>query len=174
MVRMSNRQGLTLIELLTVVVIIGILASMAITSMGKDRDARQFSAAAREVLTALNSGRSEAISSGRNVVVDDSVNGDGATQVVVFRDVDDNWTFTDGTDVMVVRVTFPRAAELQAAIDAHAFNPRGQLIATTGMVSVLSFSICESLDGGGCGAGSSYVTYTVNPVGVVTSANGVL
>ena len=169
-----DRRGLTLIELLVVLVIIGILVAMAMSSMSQDKDKREFSAAAREILTVLNTGRSAAISSGYNVVVDDGVDANGLTEIQIFRDDDGSWAFEDGKDVMLAKATLAKSVILQASIDPHAFNPRGQVTVQGGGLDALRLTICENLNGAGCVTGSHYVAFFVNLVGVVTSSDGTI
>ncbi len=66
---MKNNSGFTIMELMTVIAVIGILSAIAIPNMIAWRTNHQLSATAREVLSVINGARLEAIKNNATVTV---------------------------------------------------------------------------------------------------------
>jgi len=65
----KRNQGVTLIELVVVIVIVGVMTSIAVPAMKSLRDDQQLRSSVREVANAFSLARAHAVRSGSNVIV---------------------------------------------------------------------------------------------------------
>ncbi len=119
--QMSSRSGITLLELVIVISILGILAILTIPNMGQWSARRELNRASREMLGNFQLARSQAITLGRNVVIQIDVANDwyqvqDSTGNVVVPQV----TMPNGIDI-VNALNFP----LSATVNTAGLNPRG-------------------------------------------------
>lgn len=124
---MKNNSGFTIIELMTVIAIIGIISAIAVPNMIAWRSNHQLNGSAREVLSVINGARLEAIKNNATVTV----------------------TFNDGAKTVETSVTNrltgvtppPKTTNLNTGINSvsaftdgntFGFNSRGLPIAIAG------------------------------------------
>jgi prepilin-type N-terminal cleavage/methylation domain-containing protein len=104
-----QRQGFTLLELMTVVVIIGIIAAMAMPNFDLSIKKIRFKSASNSIVSGLRLARSAAISQ----KVQHGVNFDATNNVIsVFKDQTNPASFTfDGSDSVIFQDTLSRGFE---------------------------------------------------------------
>ncbi|HOJ13194.1 MAG TPA: GspH/FimT family pseudopilin [Deltaproteobacteria bacterium] len=119
---LAGRSGLTLMEVMVVVAIIGILASLAIPNFSGWMAKRRLDSTAREVFTDFQRARSEAITRGRSVSI-------------VFDDGADSYLVRDSAgEVIVPEKGMPDEMDLAVEVTTTGFTFRGFL--TTDEVTV--------------------------------------
>ncbi len=88
--KLRNRQGFTLIEMMTVVVVIGIVSVMAFPRFGATIDRLKMKSEMRNIVSKMRLARSEAITSKQNIGVTfdwlESGNGEYTLHVITFLD----------------------------------------------------------------------------------------
>jgi prepilin-type N-terminal cleavage/methylation domain-containing protein len=119
--QIKKRAGFTLLELMMVIVIIGILAALTIPNMGGWSAKRELENTARDLLSNFQQARSQAITMGRNVVIQVDVANDW------YQILDSNGT------VIVPQRTMPQGINivsaqnfpLSATVNTAGIDPRG-------------------------------------------------
>jgi Tfp pilus assembly protein FimT len=103
----KNNKGITMLEMMIIVVIIGIGATLAIPRFGQIMDKLKLKTTGRDVISALRLARSNAVSQKLQFGVYFNLN---SRQYVLFKDVANpgSFTYNAGADSDVVTGTLPR------------------------------------------------------------------
>lgn len=175
MKRHSCCDGYTLVELLTVVAIIGIMALVVVPAFTNITRMRNVRAAAAEMRSIFREVRSRAIATGKNTAVR-FIEDDGGWRYAIYHDGDDDGVRNDdirrGIDPMVVapRDVFPESASIRIGLPRRPLpDPDGPGLLRPGS-SPVRFNrsrLCSfSLLGGGT-SGSIFITDGESVVGLV-------
>lgn len=95
---MSRNDGFTLVEMIVVVAIIAILSGIAIANYYAHRQNRQLSRASRDVYSALQAAKLNAIRDNTNVFVNFTPGSGIAGTYLVFEDLDEDNVFDAGVE----------------------------------------------------------------------------
>lgn len=124
----SNNKGMTVIELMVVVGIAGILAAIAIPAMDTLIQTNRISAQAREIVTAFNYARSEAVTRKQDVSVVPTDGADWNNGLTIWLDDDgDNTVDNNAEEVLQVfdglsgSTLTPSAAIVRTTFDSDGF-----------------------------------------------------
>ena len=145
----TKHTGFTLIELMMVLAIAAILASVAVPSFRSIIQNTRLTTQANELAGTMNFGRSEAIKRGRRVTV--CVSTDQATCTggtawaggwIAFADPDNSATFTAGDTLLRVRGTLEGGSTLGGTATAVQYLPSGMLNTAAAVAYTLSTPGC--------------------------------
>lgn len=95
---MHKKGGFTLIEMMTVIAILAILAAIAVPNYIRHRNNQQVIQAARRVYSALQSAKMSAIKDNTTIYIDFTAGSGAAGTYRVFEDLNGNGAFDSGTD----------------------------------------------------------------------------
>lgn len=158
--RMKNKNGFTLLELITVIAIIGILSAIAIPSFSAWNKHARLRSATQDLMADLSMARMRAIQSGENVNVSFSLTG-----YVVFIDENDNGTWQPSDDTPLRNKDYPQSVTMTGTTFAGSnivFEPTGNVQDDDG---ILNSNESVTL---GRGDGDT-MTVKINGVGSITS-----
>ncbi len=156
-----RQRGFTLGELLATVAVAGIAASLALPGLNQAIGDQKRTAAINDLVTALHSARSTAITQSRAVTVCPSTDGrrcdgtDWAAGWIAFVDPDRQLVRPADTDLLIAGSASP-GLSIRSREFSHflSFRPNGQAMAKTIDQNTGEFVIC---DGGGDDAARSLV-----------------
>lgn len=144
----ANNRGVTLLELMIVLAIIGVVATVVTAYSSLSPDKAAMPAAAREIYSLLQDARNDAIAHGRNVIVVS----EGKRVIRSVRDSNGNGGI-DNTDLIRKEVTLPRLLIMSSNdFGPVMFNNRGYVVALDGQPTVIDIQLCEG-SGADCVAG---------------------
>ncbi len=154
---MKKQFGLTMLELLVVMVIVAILASVAVPSFNETTKRNRMTANANEILSVLQLARAEALRRGGRVVVAASDGADWVNGVRLYFDVvnDNNFVDTDDEEIRIIG-GFSDGAMISAngGSEALVFDSRGfvQPLDTDGTSGAIAnaievLKICDDREG---------------------------
>ena len=131
--RNSSQTGFTMIEMLVVMVILGILATLAIPTFSVWYPNYRLKTAAREVYATLQTARLAAVKNGNSTVYGAVTFDTGTKTYTAFIDEDNNWAAT-GAERVLKQVTLPDDVDFKnitLTSDRTRFTSRG-LVDLTG------------------------------------------
>jgi len=121
---MQRARGFTLLELMLVVAIVGILATLAVGMTTDWRERNDLREDAREIYTLLNRARGAAIKAGESTVVE-LLAGDTPPRAQAFVDRDLSRSYSSGTDTLVASYAWHDSDTVLADADVLAANGTG-------------------------------------------------
>lgn len=147
--RLGTR-GFTLIELMVVIALIGILASLAAPSFQRSIAQRKVTEVASDLMVSTLQARSAAITNNQQAIVQPLVTTDWSRGWRIYVDVDKDKTYTEGTDTLVSIA--PAKADnittneiIPSSLTLIGFNSTGYLLeSTAGRVVFSSTAIPSS------------------------------
>lgn len=135
----SATHGFTLLELMTAITLLGILMAFAVPSFRTYTVNSRISAAANDLVTALNLGRSEALRRSGPVVICSSSNqadcsgsDDWTAGWIVFADTNGNGA-VDADELLQVYPALTGSLDVPANQDRVTYNAMGMATATTAL-----------------------------------------
>ena len=140
--------GFTLIELIVTITIAGILVAIATPYLGSFISSTRLTTQANELLTDLNTARSEAVKRASYVGVCASTSGSSCTSGgsflngwVVFLDADNSGTWTSGDSVIKVHGALDGGNTTVSGSSTVIFNSSGSLENSS---STITYTFCDS------------------------------
>ena len=140
--------GFTLIELIVTITIAGILVAIATPYLGSFISSTRLTTQANELLTDLNTARSEAVKRASYVGVCASTSGSSCTSGgsflngwVVFLDADNSGTWTSGDSIIKVHGALDGGNTTVSGSSTVIFNSSGSLENSS---STITYTFCDS------------------------------
>lgn len=140
--------GFTLIELAVTITIVGILVAIATPYLGSFISSTRLTTQANELLTDLNTARSEAVKRAAHVGVCASTGGSSCTSGgsflsgwIVFLDADSSGTWTSGDSVAKVHGALDGGNTTVSGSSTVIFNSSGSLENSS---STITYTFCDS------------------------------
>lgn len=130
--RLRDQQGWTLLELMTIVAIVGVISTIAVASLRGYSRREETNSAARSVASVFDTARSEALTTGRMtwVVFKEPANGvapfDVGQFAALIRDSDNDLQPTAADDVTPIYL--PSGARSHASLYDAATSPSGTIV----------------------------------------------
>jgi type IV fimbrial biogenesis protein FimT len=151
--RLVHRQAAyTLVELLVVVALAAIVASLAIPSMSSLLNSQRSSSLAYAFLNSLSLARSEAIKRNARVALCKSANGLSCTHLggweqgwIVFHDANNNATLDQGEDIIELRGAVTAGLKLTGnttVANYVSYSPSGSAKLISGAFQAGTFTLC--------------------------------
>ncbi len=143
MVKVSRQTGFTIIELMIVVVIVTIVATLAVPAFDTFIKANRMRASEGELVTAFQFARAEAVRRGSTVNLDatgSNASNEWGSGLTVWFDADDDDTLDNGEELRVLG-SFHSSMTLDGTngITSIGFRPTG----LTDMAGTLTITVCD-------------------------------
>jgi prepilin-type N-terminal cleavage/methylation domain-containing protein len=127
---LRNKRGFTLVEAMIVIAIIGILAGIGVPSMAEKMQEYRFSAAVRDLQSAVQSARMSAIKRNEKVCMLFDFDGERCTTFV--DDGEHDMSLDDG-EMVIKTVAMPAGVDMISTFSGQSiiqFNSRGMLMSS--------------------------------------------
>jgi len=122
----AKTQGFTLIELMVVIALIAIIASLAAPDFQRMIARQKLNVTASDLLVSVMQARGEAIKNNRQAIVQPLISTDWSRGWLIYVDINNNKTYDEGTDTLITKVLAADNSVLQ--YEAVRNNTVGNLI----------------------------------------------
>ena len=131
---MNNQKGFSLIELMTVIIIVGIMVGIAVPTITRNLPYRRLLEARSQVKSDLMLMRQKSMVESRSYGA--AVLAANTNQYLLFEDVNDDNAYTAGTDRLVKSVNLPTRVNFNVAANQALTFLRSGILNTTGTTNL--------------------------------------